>query len=220
MNALDENLQKVCPTLMVPRYEAIADMVGNGHRYLLADSGLWIEAKRSWLHARLPVCALPVPMPYGSLTEKVAFVFNSDFVTHLRRFAWEAAAAFPNEHAAWFEWDELHGKLEYVAVEILEQNGSRVHYDRPAYRPKISPCVDIHSHGIHPAGFSPDDDIDDGETKLAVCFGNCDRDTPTVAARLCLQGQFYDFSDWLVRLLYNLTIPTNARASNDTPASC
>lgn len=204
MNLRDEHLQRNCPTVMVPHYEQLPDLDRDGHRFLAARNGLWVELHRHWLHARLPLAAPSIALPYGVLSEALTFRFGPEFVRHLQRFAAESAAAFPNEHAAWLVWNEAAKTLEYEAVDILFQSDSKVHYSRPTYRRGIVPCVDLHSHGRHEAHFSDRDDEDDqGETKLAVCFGNCDWQRQSVAARLSLQGYHYDLSDWVTSVLYN-----------------
>jgi PRTRC genetic system protein A len=53
--------------------------------------------------------------------------------------------------------------------------------------------VDLHSHGIAPAGFSAQDDLDDcGATKVAVVVGRLDRKAggrcADIAVRLVLNG--------------------------------
>jgi PRTRC genetic system protein A len=202
MNALDTNLQTLCPTVMVPRFEILPDLQVCGHRFLACKDGLWLEARRSWLHARLPVAPSPIPLPYGTPAVAVEFTFGQDLVDLLRLFISESQAAFPKEHAAWLLWNDVERCLEYEPVRILDQGSSHIRYERPADKVGWHPCVDLHSHGIHDAGFSAVDDTDDDDTKLAIVVGNCDRANPTLAARLCLQGTHHDFSEWVEQLLY------------------
>lgn len=202
MNALDTNLQALCPTVMVPRFEPLSDLQANGHRFLACKDGLWLEVRRSWLHARLPFAPSPIPLPYGTPAVAVEFSFGHDLVALLSRFVREAQAAFPLEHAAWLVWNDVDKRLEYEPVVIHEQRGDHVRYERPRDAAGRHACVDLHSHGIHPAGFSNIDDTDDDDTKLAIVVGNCNSAKPTLAARLCLQGTHHDFSEWVEQLLY------------------
>lgn len=217
MNALDKNLQSLFPTVMVPRFEPLAQMTANGQRLLAAKDGLWLEVRRSWLHLRLPLSSSPIPLPYGTLEATVQFAFGQELLPLIRRFEREARAAFPLEHAAWLVWDAASERLDYESVRITSQGRGYVRYERPGERPGRLPCVDLHSHGAFPAGFSATDDTDDDDTKLAIVFGNCDLIRPSVAARLCVQGTHHDFSEWVNALLYTGTYEA---ASTTTDAAC
>ena len=197
MNAHDHQLQALCPTVMVPKFEPLPDLDHAGHRFLAGRDGLWIEARRAWLHARIPLTPAPIPLPYGELPPLVDFRFGRGLLPLLRRFVREAAEFSPDEHAAWLGWNQHTQSLEYLAVRVIQQSGSHIRYERPLTSPGVDLCVDLHSHGRLPAFFSSQDDRDDDETKLAICVGNCDQPFPSLAARLCLQGAHIDLSEWL-----------------------
>lgn len=219
MNKLDQNLQSLCPTVMVPRFEQLQPLDANGHRFLAAGDGLWIEVKRSWLNARMPIASSSLRLPYGMVEPVVDFRFGRGLLPLLERFALEARAAFPDEHAAWLVWNEVTQQLEYESVEVIQQGVANISYDRPRFSPGRAPCVDLHSHGAFEAYFSDTDNTDDDDTKLAICIGNCDEPAPTIAARLCLQGAYTDLSEWLSRLLADSgTLPPIF--SNKHPMQC
>lgn len=94
MNKLDQNLQFLCPTVMVPRFEQLQPLDANGHRFLAAGDGLWIEVKRSWLNARMPIASSPLRLPYGMVEPVVDFRFGRGLLPLLERFTLEARA-FP-----------------------------------------------------------------------------------------------------------------------------
>jgi PRTRC genetic system protein A len=49
--------------------------------------------------------------------------------------------------------------------------------------------VDVHSHGLHTAFFSAEDDADDaGAMKVSLVLGNLDQERPTSKMRLCMAG--------------------------------
>ena len=63
MNALDLALQAACPAVMIPRYEPLALLTSDSHRFLIAGDGMYVEVRRPWLHAVLKVMDSPIPLP-------------------------------------------------------------------------------------------------------------------------------------------------------------
>lgn len=49
---------------------------------------------------------------------------------------------------------------------------------------------DLHSHGLHGAFWSAEDDRDDNGVRVCGVFGNLDRAMPTARFRLVLNGHF------------------------------
>ncbi len=93
---MDTYIARTTPTLPMPHgpFEALAQP---GHRFLVAREGLYLEARRRWLHAVLPLAASPVALPYGSATavQGVQLLCNSIPDALLREFEQLARAAFP-----------------------------------------------------------------------------------------------------------------------------
>lgn len=54
MDPRDVALQSVAPVIMVPRYSDLEPLSQNGHRFLVADDGLWLEVYRPWLYEGRP----------------------------------------------------------------------------------------------------------------------------------------------------------------------
>jgi len=72
LNPIDRTLQTVTPTVMVPRHEEFSSLATPGHRFLVAEDGLWIEIWRPWLYVRVPLATQDrVAMPYGKLGHHV-----------------------------------------------------------------------------------------------------------------------------------------------------
>ena len=90
MNALDKALQAACPCLMVPRYEPLALLQDDSHRFLIGGTGLFVEVRRPWLHAILKVTDSPIPLPYG--TPPDLFSINLHGRALLGGGPWSAAA--------------------------------------------------------------------------------------------------------------------------------
>ena len=109
----------------------------------------------------------------------------------LDRFEAEAAAALPNEHAAWAVWNEQDKRLVYTPVITLEASAGRIQSARPRLAAHEHLAIDMHSHGAGTACFSATDDEDDaGEVKLAIVVGQLDVVRRNYAIRLCAMGLF------------------------------
>lgn len=205
MTGLDDRdriLQLHTPALMVPRFGELAPMEKSGHRYLVAEDGLWLEVKRPWLHARIPLrtengfytCGMvdEHPLPFGRLEKLVRYLITAEDLADLQeRFVADARRALPNEYAAWGVYDELSGNIHYAPCIALEASAGGIQYLRPALGPNEHFAIDLHSHGELEAYFSATDNLDDcGEVKLAIVAGSLGDERPTWAVRLCLLGVF------------------------------
>lgn len=185
--------QGVCPTLPVPKFGELPAMDGNGHRFMVADDGLWIEVKRPWLHLIWPLAQQTnVAIPYGSLRRKAQFAFGKLPADLIRTFAADAAAALPNEAAAWLVWNEAGGHLDYQLLPPVSAGSGHIHFERPALAPHQSLAVDLHSHGSGAAFFSSQDNQDDaGEVKISGVIGSLSPEgdqLPSVEFRICALG--------------------------------
>ncbi len=108
----DLSLWHSAPVLCVPRIGTFAPLPADvsAHRLLVADTGLWLECRRPWLHLIWPVAPLApgmedVALPYGSLTQTVKVAFGRVPHDALREFADLARRALPNEAGAWMAWE-------------------------------------------------------------------------------------------------------------------
>lgn len=215
----DLTVWKTAPTVCVPKFgvfEPLPESV-SAHRFLVSNTGLWLECRRPWLHAILPVAPLAegredVRLPYGALEQRVVTAFGKVPHDALRQFAELARAALPNEAGAWMAWETYAADAHGDAAALLEwyqpvrgqrtvlTNGGdgctvvtgtpgRLDYPRPETTDTSTPCIDLHSHGAAPAFFSPTDDADDRhDVKIAIVLGNLDQSVPSIAARLCVLG--------------------------------
>lgn len=196
LDYLDYITQGICPTLPVPKHGELPAM-DNGHRFLVAADGLWIEIKRPWLHMIWPLAQQTgVAIPYGSLRRKAQFSFGKLPVDLILDFANDATAALPNEAAGWLIWNEdtpaFKGHLQYLQIRPVSAGNGHIQFERPALAPYQSVAVDLHSHGAGPAFFSAQDNQDDaGEVKISGVIGSLtpegDR-LPTVEFRICALG--------------------------------
>ena len=203
MNRRDAILQHLCPTVMVPRFEAVAPMETIGHRYLMAQDGLYLDLQTPWLSLTVKTATNRTALPYGPVIEQLKLKFGNSLRSALRRFEREARTAAPIEHAAWLSFDGSDQSLHYESVQVLDASTDLIRYERPELPALRVLAVDIHSHGHYAAGFSDEDDRDSlDDAKLEVVFGNLDRATPSVACRLSALGLHLDYSKWLSAFLY------------------
>lgn len=194
----DTALQALTPSVMVPKFSQLDVMENAGHRFLVAGDGLWMEVKREWLTMCVPLALqYSVPMPFGSLKQKIKFSFGTLPVTFLMQFVEEAKRHLPNECAAWFIWNEDTGAMRFEMLTADNARSDLITYRCPELEEGEHFVADIHSHGSDHAFFSfQDNDDDQTETKIAVVVGNVDTDTPTMLTRLCANGYFVDLPSY------------------------
>lgn len=186
------------PLVAMPRHTNFPPLEQNGHRFIAAEDGLYIELERPWLHLVQIVAESAMPLPYGPVTDEGrAFAFEEGDVTQLiAQFMVDARAALPAECAGWGVWHEDTQLLEYRPCISIAASVGGVDFHCPRLGDREHLAIDIHSHGALGAGFSPTDDHDDhGAVKLAIVVGNLDRDDPSIRMRLCALGLFLNFAE-------------------------
>ena len=204
---LDALLYDQTPVECVPRHGAFRRLTIDGHRYLVAADGLWLEVHLPWLHLLWPLANIGEPIkptpgfrtshatPFGHIAPVVEIAFGKVPQHHIRSFAERGRTSCPNERGAWMSWEHgLEGtEPRLVWSEPIDACGTTgsLHYARPEHTANLSPCIDLHTHGTAPAFFSATDDQDDAhDVKIAIVIGNLDQPIPTIAARLCCLGVF------------------------------
>lgn len=195
----DALLQAHTPVIAVPRFGELAPLETVGHRYLVDEAGLWLEARRPWLYVRAPIArtlfgdyAGVHALPFGKLERRMEYGFGSEDLDRVQvLFLHDAKRAMPNEFAAWAVFNDRTRRLEYRP--LLAEHASAGGLEgirRPRLEDHEHLAIDLHSHGAMPAFFSNTDDGDDaGEVKLAVVAGRLDG-TPQWTTRLCVLGLF------------------------------
>jgi PRTRC genetic system protein A len=193
---LDIALWQAAPALAVARHASFAFLPHDvsAHRYLIARDGLWLECRRPWLHLIWPIGKLnaAVALPYGTLTKRVAIAFGKVPHDMIREFAAHGQRNAEREIGTWATW--VHGlpgepHLAWADNVIFTGTAASLEYRRPAFTEHECPCLDFHTHGTLPAGFSSTDNEDDAhDVKIAIVLGNLDQPVPSIAARLCCLG--------------------------------
>lgn len=200
----DAALQAHTPVVAVPRFSDLAPLKKNGHRYLVAEDGLYIEVRRPWLSIVWPVAPSDAPLPFGEADHvgmRLGFEWK-ELTELMDPFERDARAAMPNEFAAWITWKltEAGGHvLTYRPLFASAASPGGLDLIRPTLNEGEHLIADLHSHGSMEAFFSATDDEDDaGEVKYAAVLGGVDTNTPRWRVRLCLPGgQFVDEDEWV-----------------------
>lgn len=212
---------------MCPRFEPLALLETDSHRFLVCDDGLHVEVRRPWIHAILKVADAPSSLPYGPAPTRFSLQLRrQSLIGGLRHFIRQARDAAPMEHAAWLTLDSTldapQRRMNYVEPAILSRGTAHITYQRPVVTPSCLPVVDCHSHGILPAFFSDTDDADDlsDDAKLAFVVGNLDRPAISVAMRFVGFGVSLDISDWIHGLLYAESMNPTANPAGQYDDHC
>jgi PRTRC genetic system protein A len=190
---LDTALLAAAPVAVVPANSAFFPLQDNGHRFLLAADGIYLEARRPWLHFIHRLAPITgVRIPYGALAPKVEFAFGRLGVAmaQLQEFALHASAAAPIEAAGSVIWNSGSGewRIEYPKL-IGEASVAHIQFQQVELGADDHLIIDLHSHGNGPAFFSTTDDADDaGSVKVAGVYGSLDQTPATVHFRLCVLG--------------------------------
>ncbi len=187
----DEALQRACPVVAAPLFGVLPAME-NGQRVIVASNGVFVQVKRDWLDCVEPLAAIDatMPLPYGRMTPSVRFTFGTIPVALLDAFIAAGRAGLPNEIAGGLIYSAQGQTLRLATYEPLHSTAHRIEYRMPPLARDESIAVDLHTHGVLPAFWSATDDVDDRSVKVAGVFGNLDRERPSAAFRLVLNGMY------------------------------
>lgn len=190
---MDAYLQRNFPTVLAPRFSALAPMTEPGERFVLTSSKLLFEVSRPWLHAVHAISKdFDRKTPYGEgLPEGIELKFGAIPKEMLEQFIELARLAFPLETAAWIVWNEDSGDFNLMPLKAISSSANHVHFERPTLPGGQHLVMDIHSHGEAEAFFSSTDDQDDiDQLCVSAVVGRVNSPTPMVIARLSMLGVY------------------------------
>ena len=187
----DVALQRACPRVPVPRFGPLDD-AELGQRVLVASNGIFLEVRRSWLQCIVRIGDLhrTPPLPYGSLTERIAFTFGVIPIALLEEFIAIGRNGLPNEVAGALIYHRTTNSLRLAIHDAIKAGPTEIRYRMPVLGADEEVAVDLHTHGRLPAFWSSTDDADDQGVKVCGVFGNLHHETPSAAFRLAINGQF------------------------------
>lgn len=186
---MDAAIATSFPLVAATHDEPLADPAANGMRYIAGQTGLWREVKLPWVRLRHRIATTQFKLPYADVDSLLEFTCGPMPTSLVREFLSEARDASPKEMAGVFLWNEDTDGWRYE-----RRHGNHVTEDYISYtevRPREGEhiVIDVHSHGLHPAFFSQQDNDDDlGSMKVSLVLGNVDRPTPSSLLRLCMAG--------------------------------
>ena len=191
---LDLAVFAAAPVAIVPRHSEFHALQANGHRFLLAADGMYLEVRRPWLHFihRLAEQSA-VAMPYGVIEPRTDLAFGrlGAALPLFKEFAKKAADAWPNETGDLLVWDSAKNELTSGNATVLDATPSALRYESRQLLDHESIAFDLHSHGSLPAFFSGTDNQDDaGSVKISGVIGEIDGAAPSALFRLCVLGLY------------------------------
>lgn len=187
----DTFMQGMFPVLPVPKLGTFEEMDREGHRYLTAADGLWIEVRTAWLYFRQKIGASSVAIPYGTVTPEIRFLCPPIPKTLFEDFVTASREANPNEIAAQIIWSRETEEFRLQLLDYTSNGPGHIDYLTPEYGVGEMMVVDLHSHGHFNAFFSKKDNVDDaGQIKVAAVVGHCDRAHQKIDMRLCVLGMY------------------------------
>ncbi len=190
MDVRDIALQAACPVIAAPRFGELPDM-DNGQRILLAANGVFVQVKLDWLDCiqRLSP-ALPIPLPYGEVQERLVFSFGVLPIRLIEAFIEAGRRGLPNEVAGALIYARRSRSLRLALCEAIAVSPARIDYRVPDMNDDETLAVDLHTHGHGKPFWSPTDDGDDQGIKIAGVFGCLHHPRPQAEFRLVVNGRF------------------------------
>ena len=187
----DAALQRACPVLAAPLFGVLPAME-NGQRVIVASNGVFVQVKRDWLDCveRMGCIDAALPLPYGEVTPSIQFAFGTIPVVLLEAFIAAGRAGLPNEIAGGLIYSAQRQTLRLAIYASVRSTAHGIEYRLPPVAGDESIAVDLHTHGLLPAFWSATDDRDDRSVKVTGVFGNLDREPPSAAFRLVLNGMY------------------------------
>jgi len=190
MDVRDLALQSACPVIAAPRFGPLPDMV-NGQRIILAANGVFVQVKLDWLDCiqRLSP-ALPIPLPYGGIEERLTFTFGVLPIRLIEAFIEAGRRGLPNEVAGALIYSRRSRSLRLALCEPLDVSPHQIDYRMPAMDADETLAVDLHTHGHGLPFWSAKDDRDDQGIKVAGVLGCLHQPKPSALFRLVVNGRF------------------------------
>ncbi len=190
MDGRDLALQAACPVIAAPRFGPLPDMA-NGQRIIVAANGVFVQVRLDWLDCiqRLSP-ALPIPLPYGGVEERLAFTFGVLPIRLIEDFIAAGRRGLPNEVAGALIYSRRSRNLRLALCEPIEVSPHQIDYRVPAMDGDETLAVDLHTHGYGRPFWSARDDGDDQGIKVAGVFGCLHQPKPQALFRLVVNGRF------------------------------
>lgn len=167
---------------LVNRPHGLEGTQGPAFDYLLAENGLFIQARNSLLTARIRIADVPVK-GLAPISEKISFAYGL------------LPAELLSEGMAWMQRDP--GRERFFSVRPDSDGNYELHCppqsgsaSQVLYLPEGPAVAEFHSHSSHPARFSLTDDTDEQGLRIYGVLGRLDLPIPHLTMRLGVYGYF------------------------------
>jgi PRTRC genetic system protein A len=189
MDVRDLALQAACP-VVAPCFGPLPDLA-NGQRIILAANGVFVQVKLDWLDCIQQLApALPIPLPYGSVEERLVFTFGVLPIRLIEEFIEAGRRGLPNEVAGALIYSRCSRSLRLALCEAIDVSPAQIDYRVPAMDADETLAVDLHTHGYGRPFWSAKDDGDDQGIKVAGVFGCLHQPRPRALFRMVVNGRF------------------------------
>lgn len=188
----DKAILSATPTLMMPLFGPLPPVDMHRQRFVIAEDGVYLQARTPALDLCIRVSTTPQPYPYGSLGEWVCLPLGPLPYALYEEMRDRAVSVCPREWAGVVTYDPAKGYILHEPS-IESASASHIRYSTTEYADEYR-VLDIHSHGRLDAFHSRDDDKSDrqGGVFLSTVLGHCDSpETVISTTRLVVNGRFF-----------------------------
>jgi PRTRC genetic system protein A len=185
------------PALMQPLFgKSLPPPESGKHRFVCGQDGLYIEAQNDVIGARLKVAESSIKLPYGAVHQTDIHLKQGRIPKGILDGMVEKSKQHsPKEWAGLVVWDRHQASYSLYEPTVMAAGVGHISYQN-ALPDEFVLVMDVHSHGTLPAFFSgTDNQSDRAGFCIAGVIGSCLLETPMMASRLVLNGQFLPCPD-------------------------
>jgi PRTRC genetic system protein A len=184
-------MQSLVDYVVAREGQALPEVSSQLYEYVLAGNGMFVRGRREGLEAMVPVSFFKVRGlqeldPYCVLKYPKCPTSGLEIMLRVAR---DACTDKPTEVLFYMQWDGYQWQLH-----VPPQDGSEGHVktlDDGADSKFASSLVDIHSHHVVDAFFSPTDNKEEQGFRLYGVLGNI-FEGPTIRLRVGIYGHFME----------------------------
>jgi len=200
---LDMATQAALPLLAVPLDSPFEELAAPGRRILVAQDGLYLEARSPSMYVRVRLSEHQ--LPYGRIGDRINLASGPIPRAIARQLKDLALTAHPKEMAALVLSCSASTGEYWVHQPCSTATGGSVSYLDRGYDESML-VLDVHSHGHYGACFSATDDLSDQSRigpHISLVFGHCaTREGCEISARVCIGSHLIPLSTSTLECLF------------------
>jgi PRTRC genetic system protein A len=197
------------PVLMNPIFSKLPPPEMNKHRFVVAKSGMYLEAQNEVLQVRLRIMDSPtgISLPCGEMTTGINLVNGAIPNELIRLVCQQAIVQAPMEWAGYIVWNRSDKEYQLFEPAILSKSAGHISYAE-SLPDNLYLVADLHSHGHGAAFFSATDNDSDSRFinsfYLAGVLGNCHSlDALTIKTRHVINANIIN-TEWHESIGFNI----------------